>query len=289
MEAQKSSIKRKIKIPIVFRFLRWGFPRLEKISPSMARTLATHLFFRPVKFPYPLPEKEALKKAQSKFIRVDRKKVKTYFWGEGKPVILVHGWSGRATQFWKFIDVFNKNGFQVISFDAPAHGYSPGSSTSELEFADVIIKLTELYNPHVVIGHSLGGVASLLAITEGAKIDNILMISSPSIGADIIAEFLKKLNASPSSGLGIEHFVKKITDKPFEDFLSLSLIKKANGINLHLVHDIDDSEVPIAHAEALCKAYPAATLHKTKGLGHTRILRNEEVIEKCLNFAMYNN
>jgi hypothetical protein len=51
-----------------------------------------------------------------------------------------------------------------------------------------------------------------------------------------------------------------------------------------LVHDEDDKEVVLEHALRLKSIHPQARLLVTKGLGHTRILKDEVVIEGCVTF-----
>ena len=52
-----------------------------------------------------------------------------------------------------------------------------------------------------------------------------------------------------------------------------------------LVHDEDDMDVDISSARELIKIFPSARLLATKGLGHNRILKDEAVIKKCLDFV----
>ena len=74
--------------------------------------------------------------------------------------------------------------------------------------------------------------------------------------------------------------------KPFEEFSSLYFIKQlSRPLDLLLVHDEEDKEVFFRHTEELITLYPSARLHRTKGLGHTRILKEDEVVETCLRFV----
>jgi pimeloyl-ACP methyl ester carboxylesterase len=54
---------------------------------------------------------------------------------------------------------------------------------------------------------------------------------------------------------------------------------------LLLVHDQDDREVPFACGEAIAESWPGATLIRTQGLGHRRILRDPKVIEQAVRFV----
>jgi len=54
---------------------------------------------------------------------------------------------------------------------------------------------------------------------------------------------------------------------------------------LLVVHDDADSEVPIACGEAIARAWPGATLIRTHGLGHRRILRDAATLEATTRFV----
>jgi hypothetical protein len=56
------------------------------------------------------------------------------------------------------------------------------------------------------------------------------------------------------------------------------------AIDILLVHDEDDEEVTIEHAHRLIEQYSRAQLYQTKGLGHTRILKDDAVIKHCVTF-----
>ena len=265
--------------------IRWTFPKLEKFAPRLAEKWATRLFFRPIRFPYPEYEKPYLEKADKFVFEINSKKVTGYSYGEGTPILFVHGWSGRATQFWKFTDLFTQYGFRVITFDAPGHGYSSGNRTNVIEFSEIVTELANNFKAKTVVGHSLGGVASLLAVSRGLPVKNVMLINSPSLADQLLGEFLSKINATEISGRGVLKYIESNTQKPLEEFMSLHLLKDIEGINLQMIHDETDREVPIVHAETLQDEYPEARLVKTNGLGHSRILSDDRVISETLAFA----
>ena len=108
------------------------------------------------------------------------------------------------------------------------------------------------------------------------------MIGSPTIAEDVVGEYMRLINGSMKSAEGINQYVQSITNKPFEHFFALHIIEQIKDLDLQLIYDEEDKQTPIHHADVLLKAYPQARLTKTKGLGHTRILQNEGVIEQCL-------
>jgi pimeloyl-ACP methyl ester carboxylesterase len=62
--------------------------------------------------------------------------------------------------------------------------------------------------------------------------------------------------------------------------------RAATGMRVPLLvlHDRADREAPFAGGEALVRSWPGARLQVTEGLGHRRILWNEEVIAAATAF-----
>jgi hypothetical protein len=80
--------------------------------------------------------------------------------------------------------------------------------------------------------------------------------------------------------------VLKKSGKTFEEFSSLEFIKHVPpDLALLLVHDEDDKDVTLAHSKELMKRYLLAKLVQTKGLGHTRILKDDLVIRDIVTFV----
>jgi pimeloyl-ACP methyl ester carboxylesterase len=56
------------------------------------------------------------------------------------------------------------------------------------------------------------------------------------------------------------------------------------GLPALIIHDRDDRDVPWQEGEAVARAWPHARFLRTEGLGHRRILRDPEVIDRVLRF-----
>ncbi len=52
-----------------------------------------------------------------------------------------------------------------------------------------------------------------------------------------------------------------------------------------ILHDPADREVPWAHGSAIARAWPGATLEPLDGLGHRRLLRDPDVIQRVVEFV----
>ncbi len=269
--------------PLPLRILRKVYPFMEKTMPKIAFKLAFNLFFTPIRFKVPNREQPVLENATLFDTKIQDKRTQFYSWGiPGKPLaIVVHGWMGRAGQFYKIIEALMAKEYHVVGFDGPAHGASAGRKTNILEFAEAINFIADKYgNIQCAIGHSFGGITILNAIDRGLKIENVVLIATPTIASDIIEQFQDKINATPATG---KRFLKEILVKyniAFEYMSASEIIKRIKVNHLLLVHDENDMDVPIAHSMLMKELDPSATTIFTQGLGHTRILRNDDVIDK---------
>ena len=280
-------MSKKVKVPLALRFVRWIFPKLEKYSPPLAIRLFVQLFFTPLHYGFPDKEIAWIIKSNKKKLVCAGKNIWVYSWGdESKPIVLfVHGWAGRGTQFRYFFPELIKAGYRVIAFDGPAHGKSDGKRTTIIEFVEALKKIVDVFGkPQAVICHSFGGVATLMGIVNGLDVRRQINIGSPSIGNEIIKTFLKAVNGSWSTGESFRNYMVKKYGHSFDEFSGEHFIRQINDLDLLLIHDEKDKEVPMIHANRVKELYPNAILHRTSGLGHTRILKDEVVIQTCLKF-----
>jgi predicted alpha/beta hydrolase family esterase len=267
--------------PLPLRIIHSVYPFLEKVIPVLAFKLAFNLFFTPIRYKTPDRELPVQQNANKFETKIDGKRTQFYSWGnEQRPlIVLVHGWMGRASQFFKLIDALVAQDYHVVSFDGPAHGASSGRQTNLNEFAKAINYIANRFGSiSVAIGHSFGGITILNAINNGLKINNVVFIATPSIAGDIIKDFEKKINGSPATGINFRKEILKRYGITFESISASELIKLISIESLLLVHDANDRDVPISHAKLLEDLFPQATTIYTEGLGHTRILRNDQVI-----------
>ena len=80
-------------------------------------------------------------------------------------VLLLHGFGSAAYKFEAYAAPLIKKGYEVLAFDAPAHGNSEGKTVNAVEYAEMINKVIDLYGPiHKFIAHSFGGIALSLAL-----------------------------------------------------------------------------------------------------------------------------
>jgi pimeloyl-ACP methyl ester carboxylesterase len=139
-----------------------------------------------------------------KFITVNGAKIYYEEYGQGEPLILLHGF-GRTLADWKpFITEFSKR-FRVIAWDMRGHGRSTNPDTSKVFLhaiaANDLLALIEKLNLKEVkaIGHSSGGIIILYAaIKEPERFESIVPVSAQLHYSLQTREFIK-MNAKPEA------------------------------------------------------------------------------------------
>ena len=257
------------------------------ISPKLITLFAAKLFTTPIKHKIPKRELEMDRNSIQKLILVPaiNKEVVLYQYGKSKnKILLVHGWSGRGTQLFKIADELLKAGYSTVSFDAPAHGKSPGKDTIMVDFIATILEIDQQFGPfEAAIGHSLGGMSVLNAIKKGLKVNHAVVIGSGDIVEDIMDDFVAKLGLKPTvSTLLRLHFEKKYGEKM--NSYSAFLAAKETTIPVLVIHDNNDPEVPVKAGIHIHEYLKNGELLLTDGLGHRKILGNPKVIERTIQF-----
>lgn len=209
----------------------------------------------------------------------------TYEYGKSdRKVLLVHGWSGRGTQLFKIADELLDNGYSVVSFDAPAHGKSKGNTTIMSEFIASILEIEKQYGPfEFAIGHSLGGMSVLNAIKDGLKVKKAIVIGSGDIVQDILDDFVAKLGLKQTISKRLREFFENKHQVKMDDFSAYRAAQKVK-IPVLVIHDNDDPEVPVKAGIHIHENLENGELFLTDGLGHRKILGNQNVIKKTLEF-----
>jgi len=261
------------------------------ISTKLVTSYAAKLFTTPIKHKVPKRELEMDSKSVQKMIHVPEidKNIVTYHYGSSnRKILLVHGWSGRGTQLFKIADELLKNGYSTVSFDAPAHGKSKGKSTIMSEFIASILEIEKQFGPfEFAIGHSLGGMSVLNSLKDGLKVNKAVIIGSGDIVQDILDEFISKLGLKQEIS---ERLRDRFEDKYQVKMDNFSAYRAAQKVKIPVlvIHDNDDPEVPVKAGIHIHQNLENGTLFLTDGLGHRKILGNQNVIKKILDFIKTN-
>jgi pimeloyl-ACP methyl ester carboxylesterase len=256
-------------------------------SSKLVTLFAAKLFTTPTKYKVPKRELTMESKSLKSTLTIPaiNKEITLYEYGiSDRKILLVHGWAGRGTQLFKIADALLQKNYKTISFDAPAHGKSQGSSAVMMDFIASILEIDKIHGPFEgIVGHSLGGMSVLNAIKNGMKVNKAIIIGSGDVVSDIINDFIAKLKLDPKIGISLRsHFEEKYKD----DMNNYSASHAANEVPIPVlvIHDADDPEVPLSAAKNIHNHLKKGELMVTNGLGHRKILGNSKVIEATIAF-----
>jgi len=269
---------------VVTGLLRAGFVALGAVAPGLAARWAEALFFTP---PRPKASPHGTPLPEPRLIRLDAAgtRVVVRAWGVGPAVVLLHGWGGNSAQLAAFVAPLAARGFSVLALDAPGHGDSGGRRSSLPEFAAALRAIGTALGPiHAVVAHSLGAAATALAMHRGLSVGRAVFLGPPRDPVDWTRQFARQLGiADDVLGL-MQARTERRLGFSWEE-LNVPAIARDLEAPLLVLHDRDDREVPWSDGHAIASAWPSARLLTTAGLGHQRILRDGDVVERVTAFV----
>ncbi len=283
------------KVPLVLRYMRFVFRYLGPVFPRPLSAWAYRLWFSTRRFKRPPHEQSAWESAERSQIEVQGQSIAVYHWrhdehNESTPtILLIHGWNGRGTQLAPMIRPLHEAGFSVLALDGPGHGDSDGDSTTVFDVAQALLTLVDRHGPICsAITHSFGLPCLLVASDERPDFEQglkaVVGISPPSDASGLIDKFAEML-CIPESVL--RHFRQRLYAEFGHDVAErLAFYRLAEKMQTPalLIHDAHDHDVPLAEGKHMAESWPGAQFMETQHLGHRRILKDAEVIEKAVSF-----
>jgi alpha-beta hydrolase superfamily lysophospholipase len=109
------------------------------------------------------------KEAEKLHFRFQNYNITGYRWnyGAGRKALIIHGFESSAVNFDKYVSPLINKGYEVLAFDAPAHGLSSGTRITAPLYRDLIKHVHREYGPiQSFMAHSFGGLAVCMALAE---------------------------------------------------------------------------------------------------------------------------
>jgi pimeloyl-ACP methyl ester carboxylesterase len=273
---------------ITVGYLRIKFKLLTLFSKKKAAKQAFRLFCTPPsrdvkKLPPIFQQAEELRFPFTQYTIVG------YRWNKGgeRKVLILHGFESTAINFAAYIQPLVNKGYEVLAFDAPAHGRSSGKQITALIYRDLIKHVHGQYGPvQSYMGHSLGGFALSLALAEIPHDSNARMalLAPATQTSTAIDNFFDLLHLDDSLREEFENVIIAISGHPVSWF-SVGRAMKTIKAKTLWVHDENDTVTPLRDAlKVRAENYSALQFVITKGLGHSRIYRDTEVVKTVVDF-----
>ena len=263
---------------------------IDRVAPRRAESLATDLFLTPRRLTAPAREKEWTKDSASfGMVTSKGKRIEVLVWGDGErgTVLLLHGWEGRASQMGAIAHEFLSAGYRVVAPDFPAHGSSLGARTNVVEASWVALDVARRFGPlEAIVAHSFGCAAATVAIGKGAETARAVFIAPANDFSFYSETFSAALHLPATMPRRIQEETERRLGIAWQS-LQPDALPRDRAVPLLVIHDEVDREIPVAQGVKVASVWPGATLLKTRGLGHSRILRDATVAKAAVAFAAH--
>lgn len=263
---------------------------LSALYPPAAHRLAFRLFCRPAGRSRTRPvEEDMMKAAMRSHMDLDGQRVAIYRWGDGnRPVLLAHGWESRGARYAQLAERLLALGYSPVTFDAPAHGDSDGSTATILDYQRIMQTLNGEYGTfEAVVAHSFGVPCAFHAVKHGVAARRIVAIAGVSDFEYLVDEFSRTLALTPPVVDQLRRNVEMLF-APLSDVWSrFSVTHGTDALSqpVLFVHDRNDNVVRFAQGLKSARHFASrARLMATSGLGHHRILSDDSVLTAICDF-----
>jgi pimeloyl-ACP methyl ester carboxylesterase len=217
-------------------------------------------------------------------------RVQGYRWGAGaaRTALLLHGFESSIVNFGQYVQPLLDQGFCVLGFDAPAHGRSNGKQMNVLLYKQFIEQLRTQFGPvQRFLGHSLGGLSLTLALEDEGHDEDVraVLIAPATETRTAIDLYFKYLRLPDALRPVFDQFITQRGEGKGPDWFSVARAIPNIKAQVLWIHDQDDELTPLSDVEPVRrKKYPHVHFYITKGLGHRRIYRDPDVVDRVVRF-----
>ena len=284
---------------IYLQYLRTKFKTLGLLAPSLAGKLAFQLFCTP----YPKFKKRKApaifnhaKNIQIKVIGNGIQQQGSYsingfewipFKSNGKTALIVHGYASCAYKFEQYIQPLLNTGCRVLCFDAPGHGLSQGKYINIVNYQQAIEEIIINYGPiDFFIGHSLGAITlSMIAENIENPLEHKFVLIAPATKTtSTFNRYFKMMHFKEEVIKAFLGELEKHTHHPVSYFEADRALQKYTG-PLLWVHDEEDKVCPYKDLKDFQNKAPENIKFLiTNGLGHNKVYKTPEIIDKIMSF-----
>ncbi|MGB7395918.1 MAG: alpha/beta hydrolase [Pricia sp.] len=229
-------------------------------------------------------QREYLDAAKKEVLQIADHNVQTYTWpGNGDTVLLVHGWESNTFRWRNLIAKLKERDYNIVAFDAPAHGHSSGQRLHVPLYATCLQHIIDTYSPSHLIGHSIGGMTLLYNhhLHPDPNIEKIVTIGSPSEFEEILGHFQQLLDFNQRVLNALQGYVFERFGFKSHEFSSSRFVAD-NSVKGLLLHDKKDRLAPFHASERVHAHWEGSEFVRTEGLGHS--MHQDHINEKIIAF-----
>jgi len=204
-----------------------------------------------------------------------------------KKLLILHGFESSVLNFDAYVQPLLKKDYEILAFDAPAHGLSGGRQINAVDYKNLILHIVKTYGPVTsFLTHSFGGLALGLALEELPHNESwkAVFIAPATESTTAMKHFVHivKLDADVQ-----EEFEKLIVEANGKPLSWYSVARAAASIKAQVLflQDKNDYITPLADVQPIVdKGYPNFRFVISEGLGHSKIYRNKQTVQAIVDF-----
>ena len=287
MATKSSGISTIVRNALPLFLLRLEFLLGGRLLPEAMTRKAALLFSTPLKSSRTRALAAPTLAARETDLEIDGDKIHVYIWGDPATqpyVLFAHGWSSHATRITPWVAPLHADGYAVIAFDQAAHGRSSGHHTTLPDFTCHLLAVARHFGPAAaVIGHSLGGAATALALARGLVAERAVLIAPAADPLAAVERFSRFVWLTGHLGRRMFALFEKALQVDADELQAHTNAPRIGRPAL-IVHDLEDREVPWSEGERYARFWQDSRLLSTQGLGHNRIADDQGVIAAALRF-----
>ncbi|EDP72042.1 hypothetical protein FBALC1_13112 [Flavobacteriales bacterium ALC-1] len=254
------------------------------ISSKYASKKAVNLFSSPRKGRYTEQQKHIISSALFEELKYENINIATYRWaGKGKTVLLAHGWESNASRWEYILNDLKTQDYNIIALDAPAHGRSGGKQFNAVLYSECLNVVIKKFKPDVLIGHSVGGMASVFSIHNHKlpSIKKLVLLGAPAHFTGVFSRYKTMMSYNNRISNGLDKVVLERFGKTVDYFSTANFTESIDAKGL-IIHDKKDRIIPYEDAQLIDNRYKNAELITTTGFGHG--LKDKSLIPKIIGF-----
>ncbi|HMO32088.1 MAG TPA: alpha/beta fold hydrolase [Lacibacter sp.] len=270
-----------------------GYYRAQlKVFARLSKRKAAEKAFELFSTPYPGKARKTppvFEKAEKLHLPFNGLRLVGYRWNHPQPrrALILHGFSSTARKFDHFVMPLVKKGYEVLAFDAPAHGESGGKLVNAVDYKEMIDAVYRQYGPvHAFIAHSFGGLALSLFLEEQGYQENkkVVLIAPATETSTALRTFSDFLRVDEPVREELRQLIHE-RGGHWPEWYSIRRAMHNIRAEVLWVHDRDDDVTPWTDAgKVQTDGHPHVRFLLTNGLGHRRIYRDNQVKKAVLEF-----
>ena len=254
------------------------------VSSKYAAHKALNLFASPRKGSYTEAQINAVDSALFQKFSFDNLDIATYRWlGKGKNILLAHGWESNASRWEYLLKEFKAQGYNIIALDAPSHGRSGGKQFNAVLYSEFINVVAKKFQAEVIVGHSVGGMASVFCMHNYNLpfVKKMILLGAPAHFTGVFSRYKTMMGYNKRISNGLDSIVLERFGKPVDYFSAASFTESIEAEGL-IVHDKKDKIIPYEDALLFANRYKNSELISTTGYGHG--LKNQSITPSIVEF-----